>query len=235
LILNLRSIVPPRTLETNELAACIRHDLRDPLGAMNHWLHLLDGASPDSALRERATAGIRLAIAEQLRQIDRLGRVLELADVRPAPPLPLAQQGAGRLSVRELLDQVLATLSAEQRERLEVLDCDAWEISAHAEALVDALSSVLTHGLRQLLEGERLRMLCRLDAQANRIGLCLQARPGPVGPIEQPWRMWAEPQPSPSLAVLHARCVLSQHQAGYRISTFDTEGDTLEIDFQVSS
>jgi signal transduction histidine kinase len=229
--------VSRRTLETRELAACLRHDLRDPLGAITHWLHLLDRAPLDAAMRERAIAGIRSAMDEQLRQIERLGQVLEWAQVLPAPLPSQAHGEAVRLSVRALLEQVLVALGAGQRDRIEVgevLEIGDWEIVAQTEALVDALTSLLMHGLRQLLVGERLRILGRLDAPAHRVALCLQARPVAVGAIEQPWRMLAESQPSPSLAILHARCVLSRHQAGFRITTFDTDGDTLEIDFPVS-
>ncbi len=224
-----------RTLETRELAACIRHDLRDPLGAMTHWLHLLEGESIDAALRARACEGLRAAIGEQLRQIERLGQVLEMAQVLPASPLPRMQREPAMASATQLVEAVLASLSAEQLARVETDDLGHWEISEQPEVLQDALTSLLLHGLRQLLEGERLRLYCRPDVQASRMGLCLQVLSGSAGPIDQPWRLLVEPQPAPSLAVVHARCVLSQHQAGLRITRVAQEGDTLEIDFPVRS
>ena len=224
-----------QTLETRELAACIRHDLRDPLGAMSHWLHLLEGEQIDATLRGRACQGLRAAIGEQLRQIERLAQVLEMAQVLPAPPLAPEQRGSTRVSARKLVGAVLASLSAEQFARVESEDLGTWEISAQPQALEDALTSLLLHGLRQLLEGERLRLYCKPDVQASRMHLCLQVLSGSAGPIDQPWRLLVEPLPVPSLTALNVRSVLSQHQAGLRITRLPQGGDTLEIDFPVGT
>ncbi len=224
-----------RTLETRELVTCLRHDLRDPLGAMTHWLHLLERTPADPALQARACSGIRSAIAEQLKQIDRLGSVFEMAQVLPAPSTSRADQGRVLVSVVLLLEQALGGLGSAQRARVVCEDLGDWEIAVRPDAMVDAVSSLLAHGLRQLLEGERLCIRLRHDAHAQRVGLCLQTLEGPAGPIDQPWKLLAEPQPVSSLALLHARCVLSQHQAGLRIITLTTPDDTLEVDFPVGS
>lgn len=221
--------MPRRTLETRELAACLRHDLRDPLGAMTHWVHLLENASADSALRERAYAGIRSAIAEQLHQIERLGGVLEAAQVLPPPP-PDPQDLSPRL-LSQVIAAAIARLDAAHQERIDLRPGVDARIPVRIESLTDALSSLASHGLRQLLAGERLRVWVHLDKVSVRISVNLQILPGTLGPIDQPWKLLVDPHPAPSLAVLHARCVLNLHQADMRLTSTAAPSDTLEIGF----
>jgi signal transduction histidine kinase len=58
----------------------ITHELRNPLNAMAGWLHLL---AADPAIRsetsQRAVAGARRAVEQQLAQIEMVGRLLRLA------------------------------------------------------------------------------------------------------------------------------------------------------------
>ncbi len=221
--------MPRRTLETRELAACLRHDLRDPLGAMTHWLHLLESASADSALRDRAYAGIRSAIAEQLHQIERLGGVLEMAQVLP-PALADPQDLSPRL-LSQVISAAIARLDAAHQDRIDLQPGVDARILVRIESLADALSSLASHGLRQLLPGERLRVRAHLDAVSVRISVNLQILPGTLASIDQPWKLLADPHPAPSLAVLHARCVLNLHRADMRMTSTAAPFDTLEIGF----
>jgi hypothetical protein len=71
---------PLRRMTTDEFASLVTHELRNPLNALSGWLHLL---SADSTLRpdasQRALAGMRRALDQQIAQIDTLGQVLRLS------------------------------------------------------------------------------------------------------------------------------------------------------------
>ncbi len=70
---------PRRTLSGEEFASLVTHELRNPLNAMSGWLHLLSAdAQSRPEASERALAGLKRALDQQIAQVDLLGRVLRL-------------------------------------------------------------------------------------------------------------------------------------------------------------
>jgi signal transduction histidine kinase len=59
----------------------VTHELRNPLNALAGWLHLI-GADPamKSGLGERAIAGAKRALEQQLLQVDMVGQLLRLSE-----------------------------------------------------------------------------------------------------------------------------------------------------------
>jgi signal transduction histidine kinase len=64
----------------DEFASMVTHELRNPLNALAGWLHLI-GADPamKSGLGERAIAGAKRALEQQLLQVDMVGQLLRLS------------------------------------------------------------------------------------------------------------------------------------------------------------
>jgi signal transduction histidine kinase len=64
----------------DEFASMVTHELRNPLNALAGWLHLLAAEPPaGSDAGQRALAGARRAVEQQLAQIDMVGQVLRLS------------------------------------------------------------------------------------------------------------------------------------------------------------
>jgi signal transduction histidine kinase len=75
----------------DEFASMVTHELRNPLNALAGWLHLI-GADPamKSDLGERAIAGARRALEQQLLQVDMVGQLLRLSQgAEPPAPEPV--------------------------------------------------------------------------------------------------------------------------------------------------
>jgi K+-sensing histidine kinase KdpD len=131
------------------------------LNAMAGWLHLL---AADTAARSeasnRAIAGARRAVEQQLGQIDRIGQLLRLSG-GSIPPLD------DRIELAELLDsEVRRQLEADGagQRRIELRRCAAssersgfWVI-ADRPLLEDALHTLVTFALRHGTPGAVLEL-----------------------------------------------------------------------------
>ena len=221
------------TVLPRDLAICVRHDLRDPLGAITHWVELLGTPGLDPVLRDRAVQGIRAGIDEQLVQIARLAGLIEHVDpavLKVRSDFPGERQP---LDLQVVLDRVLASLVPVLRTRvrrgppgppLPAL------MMGDFSGLVLALSAITAHGLKQLLADEYVQITLDGEASAGRCRLALQVCPA-TDPVERPWRALTDPGETPDLALLHARSVLSLHRVGLRIATTTWGDDTALLEF----
>lgn len=135
--------VPKRTLSSEEFASLVTHELRNPLNAMSGWLHLL---STDSARRpengERALAGLKRALDQQIAQVELLGRLLRLTDGgRP--------DAGGPVDLDAVIGDCIRTLAPAAR-------------AAGREILLDRApgAGAWAHGDRESM-GAALQSLCR--------------------------------------------------------------------------
>lgn len=228
--------------QVSDLASAVRHDLRDPLGAIAHWVQLLETPGLDDVVHARALQGIRNALGEQVTQIGQLSDLLE--QLKPQCPDDPASAGGSPtwtpVDLHEVLNQVGANVSVSSRNRLQRID--AWPegdpsssarvIRADEPALIQALASLVTLGLRQLLEHEQLLLGVQSQAPQGAGRIMLRVQGAVTGePIDQPWRILSDPGAAMSLALMHTRSILSRHRADLHIVTTGTTDDTLLLDF----
>ncbi len=162
----------PFRMTRDEFASLVSHELRNPLNAMSGWLHLLaadPGLRSDGA--QRALAGLRRAIDQQLRQIDVLGRLLRLADGGTIEALEPVDLGA---TLDACADALRPAAQAAGRA-VEVVrdDAPAWRAGDRG-ALLSALTALGTYGLRHGLPGAPLVLALERDgddATTIRIGI----------------------------------------------------------------
>ncbi len=154
----------PARMTRDEFASLVAHELRNPLNAMAGWIHLLaadPGLRTDGA--QRALAGLRRAIDQQLQQIDTLGRVLRLAGG--------TIEAAERLELGAVLDACAHALrpGAEAAGRAVLRPRPgtagtAWRVG-DPDALLSALRTLGAYGLRHGLPGAPLEFELVVDAQ----------------------------------------------------------------------
>jgi len=232
-------------VHVSDLASSVRHDLRDPLGAIAHWVQLLETPELDRAMRARALQGIRTAVSEQLTQVEQLSDLLE----QLGPSSPDGQSHASpwspgaNVDLLNVLDQVGESVSTALRKRLLRMDrlpaagadSPALVIQADEPALVQALATLATLGLKQLLNHEQLLLGLQPQAPLGACRIALQVRVDEAGePINQPWRMLRDAGEVRGLALIYARSVLSLHRADLHIVTTLCADDTLLLDFPLT-
>jgi hypothetical protein len=226
---------PNRGLQAPDLASSVRHDLRNPLGAIAHWVQLLETPDLDAELRQRALQGIRTAITEQLNQIEQLSELLEQSsEADPdGPQVSVLPPAHPRVDLFDVLNQMAESIPPALRTRLQRRDqrpVRSALIHADESALVQALTTLATLGLKQLLDHEQLLLGLQSPAPLGACRMVLQVQV--VGePIERPWRILSDTGSVRGLAVMHARSVLSLHRADVRIVTTDHADDTVILDF----
>ena len=148
---------PRRALTGEEFASLVTHELRNPLNAMSGWLHLLsaDGArKPDAG--ERALAGLRRALDQQIAQVELLGRLLRLTDGVDAAAGALVDLDA---LVQDCIRTLTPAARAAGREILLQREpgARAWT-HGDREAIGSALQSLCTFALRHGMPGAPLRL-----------------------------------------------------------------------------
>lgn len=233
------------TVQAFDLASTVRHDLRDPLGAIAHWVQLLETPGIDPTLQQQALQGIRAAVSEQLKQIEQLSELLEQSDPSSLEDLSRARfpQARKQVDLVDVLDQVSQSVPAPLRKRLQRMDrwpvaptvSRAMMIQADEPALVQALSTLATLGLKQLLDHEQLVIGLQPQAPPGASRMALQIRVHDADqPIDQPWRCLSELSAAPGLTLLYARSVLSLHRADLNIATTVYADDTVLLDFPLT-
>lgn len=215
---------PPR-MSRDEFASLVTHELRNPLNAMNGWLHLL---SVDEASRadgeRRALAGLRRALDQQVALIDTLGRVLRLAG---------GGRGEGREPVElgAVLDEVADALGpaarAAGREIVVGRPHDAW-IAGDRAAASAALGALAAHALRHGVPGAPLLLMVCGDPARPELQLSIDE--GDDGGLSI-WHVFATGHRLP-LDLLHALLVLESQGARVAPSGEGRVGDTLSIRFE---
>jgi signal transduction histidine kinase len=221
------------TFLARDLAVRVRHDLRDPLSAITHWLELLVTPGLDPVLRDRAMQGIRAGLDEQLVQIARLAGLLDHVDPTVLRVRSNTRDGQQPLDLKVVLDQVLDSLAPVLRARVRRGPPGPPEqalMTGDLSGLVLALSAITMHGLKQLLADEHMQVNLDAETSAGWCRFALQVCPA-TDPVDRPWRALTDPGETPDLALLHARSVLSLHRVGLRIATTVCSDDTALLDF----
>ncbi|MEI7446950.1 MAG: HAMP domain-containing sensor histidine kinase [Burkholderiales bacterium] len=214
----------PLRMTRDEFASLVTHELRNPLNAMNGWLHLLaSDPAPRGEASNRALAGLRRAFDQQLVLIDTLGRVLRLAGGDrdgPAEPVELGS----------VLDEVAGALrpaaSDVRREVVVGRPREAW-IAGDRTAAVGALRALGAHALRHGLPGAPL--LLRLEAETDRPVLQVSIDEGDDGGLSI-WHAFGSGHRLP-LELLHAVLVLESMGARVAPTGDGRVGDTLSVRF----
>lgn len=222
-----------KTVRIPDLAACVRHDLRDPLGAISHWLELLDAPGLDPALKDRAVKGIRAGVGEQLEQIIRLAELLDHQGRQTSGPSGGPDAALAPVDLAPLVHAACMSIAPGLQSRIELRLSEVQRrcrIRADGQALVRALTALSVHGIKQLVAGEHLRISLCCSAPTGVCRLVMQIITADT-PADQPWRALADPHATPALALLHARSVLSLHCVEVRIATTTQKDDTALLDF----
>jgi phosphoglycerate-specific signal transduction histidine kinase len=151
-------------LSADELASLVTHELRNPLNAMSGWLHLLSAdAALGSEAAQRAVAGLRRALDQQVTQIDTLGRVLRLSTPNGTfgarEPVDLARL------VTDSVEALRPAAHAAGREVVSNLppDADTPWVLVDRSALHGALLALGRYGLRHGMPSAPLRVDLAVD------------------------------------------------------------------------
>lgn len=224
-----------RRLQATDLATSVRHDLRDPLGAIAHWVQLLEATGLDDALRQRALQGIRMAVSEQIKQIEQLSGLLEQIGAAGPDGDPVSGQpaAASRVDLFEILNQVAQAIPPDLCKRLQRKDQESARpalLQANAPTLVQALSTLAMLGLKQLLDHERLVLSLQMRRPQGVCRMVMQVEVA-AEPIAHPWQAMTDDRSACSLALHYAGSVLRLHRAEWSIATTDHADDTVQIDF----
>jgi signal transduction histidine kinase len=219
---------PRRPLSSEEFASLVTHELRNPLNAMSGWLHLL---SADTARRpeggERALAGLKRALDQQVEQVELLGRLLRLlggADTDTGGPVDL----------HEAIDGCLRTLtpSAHAAGRKIVLQrtpgTNVWT-HGHVDATGAALRSLCAFALRHGVPGAPLLVTQEVRGGAPFVRLRIDEGPGSGMSI---WHAFGTGTARLALDLLHA--TLAIESQGGRVGPCGDGriGDELGIRFE---
>jgi K+-sensing histidine kinase KdpD len=224
--------VAPRGMTRDEFASLVTHELRNPLNAMAGWLHLLaaDGTSRGDAA-QRALAGMRRAVDQQLAQVDLLGRVLRLAGGgAPAAREAIALDGL----LLEVADALRGAARAAGRE----IEADPGEgrgghapsVAGDAALLRDALVAIGAFGLRHGTPGAPLRLALAGDEADGDACLRLSIDEGSDGGMSI-WNGFADAGARLPLELLHAALAIEAHGGRLAPSGEGRVGDVLEIRF----
>lgn len=219
---------PPLRLTRDEFASLVTHELRNPLNAMNGWLHLLsaDPAPRDEGAR-KAIAGMRRALDQQVALIDTLGRVLRLAGGERLARLEPLELGA---VLDEVADALRPAASRLGRELVVARPHEAW-IAGDRAATAAALRALGAHALRHGLRGAPL--LLRLEGDPARPELQVSIDEGDDGGLSI-WHAFGSGHRLP-LELLHAQMMLEAQGARVAPSGDGRVGDVLSIRFDQPS
>ncbi len=215
----------PFRMTRDEFASLVSHELRNPLNAMSGWVHLL---AADAGLRsdgaQRALAGLRRAIDQQLQQIDVLGRVLRLAggSIDEVEPIDLG----------DILDACADALRGDARaagRAVEVVHdgAPAWHAGDRG-ALLRALRALGAYGLRHGLPGAPL--VLELDRDGDAATIRVGVDEGDDGGLSI-WHAFGAGNARLPLELLLATLVLEAHGARLGPSGEGRAGDVLTIRF----
>jgi signal transduction histidine kinase len=163
---------PPRGMSRDEFASLVAHELRNPLNAASGWLHLLasePGARTD--LAQRALAGLRRALEQQLAQIDLLAGVLRLAGGDRVT-------GAAAVGLDTVLVQVADGLADTARAagravRVDVAADVPARVVGDRAMLVAALTTLGGFAIRHGSPGAPLCLALDAEAGAPRVALSI--------------------------------------------------------------
>jgi hypothetical protein len=220
------------------LASLVRHELRGPLNALSGWLHLLAARPPVADdLAQRAQAGARRAIEEQIAQIDCLGAVIGLlmsAGTLAREPVAVSAvlHDCERLLQREADESGHASLF-----RMDPSGAAGLMIEANRPALVDALTALVRHASQRAVSAVGVRILSSAPGsdsiQGTGLGLLLSLEDAPptVGSIWQPLDSAGSVQ---SLALLHARLVILAHGGSFSVQATAGQALTVRLPLLVS-
>lgn len=215
----------PLRMTRDEFASLVAHELSNPLNAMSGWVHVLgDDAGLRSDAAQRALGGLRRAIDLQLRQIDTLSRVLQLAGgtLEHAEPIELGE-------VLEACADTLRPAADAAGRAVEVVraGAPAWRAGDRA-ALLSALRALGTYGLRHGLPGAPLVLALDRDGGAPtiRIGIDEGDDGGP-----SIWHGFGEGNARLPLELLLATLVLEAHGARAAPSGDCRSGNALALRF----
>ena len=159
-------------MSRDEFASLVSHELRNPLNAASGWLHLL-AAEPGvrTDLAQRALAGLRRALDQQLVQIDLLAGVLRLAGGdRPIEPTPLELDAVLAQAADGLAE---AARAADRTIRFDVATDVPAPVVGDRAMLVAALSTLGSFAIRHGLPGAPLCLALDAEAGAPRIALSI--------------------------------------------------------------
>jgi len=162
---------PALRMTRDEFASLVTHELRNPLNAMTGWLHLLSAdPAPRTESAQRALAGLRRALDQQLALIDTLGRVLRLIEgerVRNGEPVELG-------GLLEACAEVLGPTarSAGREVRIEQAGGPS-RIEGDRGALLEALRTLGTYAIRHGVPGAPLVLGLGVAGEARvvRVGI----------------------------------------------------------------
>lgn len=215
----------PLRMTRDEFASLVAHELRNPLNAMSGWVHVLGadaGLRSDAA--QRALGGLRRAIDLQLRQIDTLSRVLQLAGgtLERAEPIELGE-------VLDACADALRPAADAAGRAVEVVRAGVpeWRAGDRA-ALLSALRALGTYGLRHGLPGAPLVLALDRDGDAPTIRLGIDE--GDDGGLSV-WHGFGEGTARLPLELLLAMLVLEAHGARAAPSGEGRAGDALALRF----
>jgi signal transduction histidine kinase len=218
-------------MTSDEFASLVTHELRNPLNALSGWLHLL---SADPTLRpeaaQRALAGMRRALEQQVAQIDTLGQVLKLSmpsDARPDRP-PIRLDGV----VADSTDALRPAAQAAGREIVVLVDDRVRDLRVRGDrtAFGVVLQSLGRYAMRHGMPSAPLRFeLSAGDGGGPLLRLSVDEGDGNGRSI---WSVFgADGGTRLPLDLLHAALELESHGARIGPQGDGRVGDALEIRF----
>lgn len=217
----------PRGMNRDEFASLVSHELRNPLNAASGWLHLL---SADTGLRsdqaQRAVAGLRRALEQQLTQIDTLAGVLRLAGGEHPAGAVAVHLGAVLAETAEVLAE--AARSASRVVRVDTVQGAPDRIVGDRAMLVAALSALGGFALRHGARGAPLRLT--LDGQDGVPRVVLAIDEGDDGGLSI-WQGFAREGGRLPLELLHAVLALEAHGARVGPGSAGRVPDALHVRF----
>jgi hypothetical protein len=226
--MNPSDTAPALRMTRDEFASLVTHELRNPLNAMNGWLHLLSvDPAPRAEGAQKALAGLRRALDQQVALIDTLGRVLRLAGGEHSARLEPLELGA---VLDEVADALRPAAAQAGREVVVGRAHDAW-IAGDRAAATAALRALGAHALRHGLPGAPLLLL--LEGSAARPELQVSIDEGDDGGLSI-WHAFGSGHRLP-LELLHALMALEAQGARVAPSGDGRVGDVLSIRFDPPS
>jgi signal transduction histidine kinase len=213
----------------------VTHELRNPLNALAGWLHLI-GTEPamTSGVGERAIAGARRALEQQLAQIDLLGQVLRLAGGGVAA-------ADASLAFGELVQAQCVAAVAEAAHdgsvrgpgalRIEGAAPEGLRVLADRALLEASVKTLAGFALRHGMPGAPLEVRISVSGQAFEVGLRIDE--GDDGGLSI-WHGFGESASRLSLDLYLAMLVIESHGGTVRPRRAAQGGEELEIRLPVA-